>query len=346
MACTVLRIVSATLLGTLMASRMLGAAQATDDSAVRQKLNRIGADLFSATPHPADDVRELKAILGNAPSNAEAHMLLGIAYREQGSPDLMADAVAELRQAVALKPDLVYARMILARVYLDMARAARARDELDVALGQMPGNPQLLSLLGEAERQLGNPDRSEKFNRQVLEADPSLVQARYYLGLALRDLGRHADAIHELQLVAQSGVNPAEANLALGRTYLDAGRATEGLAALHEAERVAPTRPDIHLLLARAYRMKALLADAEKELDRARPFSTGGSDAVYRGSEMEFYMEEGLLRLQQGRPDAALASFERVLAMDPNYAVAKQGLAEAQKRLKQRSPKKNSGRRS
>ena len=122
------------LLAMLVVLRAPAAAQASGDRAVQDKLSRIGTDLFSVTPHPADDIRELKEILAAAPSLPEAHLLLGIAYRAQGSPDLMAEAVAELRQALALKPDLVLARLTLARVYLDMARALRARDELDAAL--------------------------------------------------------------------------------------------------------------------------------------------------------------------------------------------------------------------
>lgn len=319
------------------------AGQNTPDSTLQHDLNRIGGDLFSATPHAADAIRELKAILAGAPSIAEAHMLLGIAYRVQGSPELMAEAVAELRQALALNPALALARLTLARVYLDMARASRARDELDVALGQMPGNPQLLSLLGEAERQLGNPRRSVELNREALQRDAGLVQARYYLGLALRDLRELAEAIGQLELVVQSGVNPAEANLALGTVYLDAGRSNEALAALREAARADASRPETHIQLSRVYRTKGRLADAEKELELARPSSTAGSAAIYRGVESEFYMEEGLLRMRLGRFEAAAESFQRVLAIDPAHALATQRLAEARKRLRQRAPKKGPG---
>lgn len=323
--------------------RSVPAAQTVDDRAVRDRLNRIGADLFSAAPHTADDIRELKEVLAVAPDVADAHLLLGIAYRAQGSSSLTADAVAELRQALALKPDLVLARVTLARVYLDMARTSRARDELDVALEQVPGNPQVQSLLGEAERQLGNAARSEELNRQALKADPSFVQARYYLALALSDLGRHDEAIRELQLVVESGTHAAEANLALGTAYLDAGRANDAVAVLREARRLDPSRPETHIRLARAYRIKRLLADASKELELARPSSTGGSEAVYRGTEWEFYMEEGLVRLQQGRLEAAAASFERVLAINPEDAAAKEKLAEVRKRIRHRPPKKIPG---
>src|SRR6185503_9782963 len=121
------------------------------------------------------------------------------------------EAVAELRQALALNPALAPARLYLAHVYLDLGRSARAREELEAALAQVPGNPQFLALLGETERQLRNPDRSVALLRQALQADESFAQARYYLGLALFDLGRRDEAITELERVVKSGPQVADA---------------------------------------------------------------------------------------------------------------------------------------
>jgi tetratricopeptide (TPR) repeat protein len=319
------------------------AGQTAPAPAVQEKLHRIGADLFSAKPHPAEAIAELKAVLASAPGVAEAHMLLGIAYRAQGSPELMGETVAELRQALALNPALVLARLTLARVYLDMARATRAREELEVALGQKSEHPQLLALLGEAERQLGNPRRSLELNRQALQADATFVQARYYLGLALLDLRQHAEAIRELELVVQSGANPAEAYLALGTAYLDAGRVNDALTALREAARLDPSRPDAHIHLSRAYRSKGLLNDAVKELKLAMPSATTGLRALYHSVESDFYMEEGLVRMQQGRLEAAAESFQRVLALNSGDEAARQRLAEIRKRLQDRTRKKKPG---
>src|SRR4051812_9478894 len=184
---------------------MCAPAQARQqDPALRERVNRVGSALFSPTPHPAAAIDELKAILAVAPDLPEAHLLLGLAYRAQGMPELMGEAVAELRQALALNPELTQARPILARIYLDLGRASRARDELQVALEKVPDNPQLLTLLAEAERQLGNPTRAVELSRKVLEAAPGFDQARYYLGLAMLDLGKPAAAIQELERVVQS----------------------------------------------------------------------------------------------------------------------------------------------
>ena len=300
-------------------------------------LNRVGADLFSQTPRAERAIGELKALIAEHPGVAEAHMLLGVAYRVQGAPEMLGEAVAELRQALALKPDLVQARLILARLYMDMSRAQRAREELEFALEQMPAHPQLLSLLGEAERQLGNPKRGVELNRQALEAGAGFTQARYYLGLALLDLQQHEQAVQELQRVAESGENPAEANTALGRALVEAGRLKEASATFRRAIEADPSRADAHLQLARVLRVQGSLADADRQLTLALQAGEDGMGALYQSLKPENHMEEGILRTQQGRLQAAAEAFGRVLALDPNHEPAQRGLAEVRRRMQQRA---------
>ena len=327
------------LLAVLAGAPQAGLAQAPASS--RERINRVGTDLFSQTPHPVEAIAELKSILATEPTLAEAHMLLGLAYRMQGRADLLGEAVAELRQALAINPDIGLARLSLARIYLDMARPARARDELTTALERAPGQPQLLTLLGEAERQLGNTARAIEVTRQALAADPSAAQARYYLGLALMDSGDHAAAIKEMQQVVQSGANPAEANLGLGTAYLAANQPAEAISAFRESVRLDPSRAETHVWLARAYRVNGRLAEAAKELSVAAP-SPESLASLYTNVQVEYHLEEGLIRMAQGRLDAASAAFEKVLALDAGNGPAREKLAEVNKR-RQRAPAKPPG---
>ena len=87
--------------------RVLARSQADPQkAAIQGRLKRVGADLFSGTtPDKVKEAtKELKAILALDPGSAEAHMLLGIAYRAQGSAELMGEAIAEFRQALAISP--------------------------------------------------------------------------------------------------------------------------------------------------------------------------------------------------------------------------------------------------
>ena len=122
-------------------------------------------------------------------------MLLGIAYRRAGSQELMGEAIAEFRQALALNPASCRPASIWRNAISIWDGRQRARRNWKPRSSRAPGNPQFLALLGEAERQLKNPRRAIELTRQALQADQSFAQARYYLGLALLDLGQRDEAI-------------------------------------------------------------------------------------------------------------------------------------------------------
>jgi len=303
---------------------------------VQERLAAIRADLFSRTDRAAEDAKELKEILATNPQSAEAHELLGIAYRTLGTPELIGESVAEFRQALDLDPDRTAVRFYLARVYLDLGRPQRAKDELETALAKAPGNPQFLELLGETERQLKNPARAVEVIRQALQADSSDAQARYFLALALFDLGKRDEATKELERVVGSRPGVVDPYLALGTAYLDANRVADAVKTLGEAARLDPARPEPHIQLARAFRLSGSLAKAEAQLELAAPKDRAGSAAAYdyqgQQVEAELYLERGLLELQRGRLTAAAAAFKKVLEMDPANEAAQHGLADARRR--------------
>lgn len=318
--------------GCLLMAVLLGQAP------VQERLAAIRADLFSRTDRVAEDARELKAILAIDPRSADAHELLGIAYRTLGTPELIGESVAEFRQALDLDPERVAVRFYLARVYLDLGRPERAKAELETALTKSPGNPQFLTLLGETERQLKHPGRAVDLIRQALAADASQPQTRYYLALALFDAGQRDDAITELQRVVQLGPGVVDPYLALGTAYLDAGRVTEALKTLGEAARIDPDRREPHIQLARAYRMKGLLEKADAQLALASPKDRATTQAAYdvQGAqvELQYQLERGLLKLQRGQLTAAGDAFKKVLEVDPANEPAQRGLAEVRRRQK------------
>lgn len=297
----------------------------------QERLNRIRADLFSATPHLIEDVTALKGVLAEDPKSADAHVLLGIAYRGLGTQEMLAEAVAELRQAIEIDPTVTPARFYLAHVYLDMGRPARAKEELEAVLDKAPGNPQFMASLAEAERQLKNPRKAVELLRQALQTDPSLLEGRYYLGLALFDLGQTTDAMKELEQVVNANVSRPEAYLALGTVYNQAARFDDAIRVLSQGTRVDPSRVDLHIQLARAYRSKGLLDRAEAELSRVQPQSNGTLAASYvehERLEFDLYVEQGLLKMKRGQLVAAADALKKALAMEPNDGPANNALAQ------------------
>src|SRR5229473_7312482 len=123
----------------------------------------------------AQAIADLKTALAADPRYAAAHMLLGQAYLAQRSVGMVAEAKAELQQALYLDPSLLWARFYLAKIYIDLGRYDKAKEELELGLKERPNVPHFLSLLGEVERKLGKPEESIELNRKALAADPALT---------------------------------------------------------------------------------------------------------------------------------------------------------------------------
>jgi tetratricopeptide (TPR) repeat protein len=319
----------------------LVAWQAAAPPPIQERLDRVKADLYSRTDRLQDNVTELKQILALDPRSADAHMLLGIAYSTWGSKELKGEAIGEFRQALDLNPRLIQVRFFLAHLYLGLGRAQRAREELETALVQTPGNPEFLALLGEAERRLKNPRRAVDVTRQALQADSSFAQARYYLGLALLDAGQRDDAIKELEQVARAGAPVADAYLALGSAYVDAGRTAEAIETLNQGLRLDSARSELHIALARAYRSSGQLEKADAQLTLGRPKRAAlsdSSDYPYQQVDLDFHLERGMVKLQRGQLAAATEAFKKVLELEPNHEAATRGLAEVNRRLRAKQP--------
>jgi len=317
------------------------ASQAAVAPPIQERLDRVRADLFSRAEHLSEDVRELKQILALDPRSPEGHMLLGIAYSTLGSKELKGEAIGEFRQALDLNPGLVQVRFYLAHLYLDLGRAARAREELEAGLATAPGNPEFLALLGESERRMKNPQRAVEVTRQALQADEGFAQARYYLGLALLDLARRDEAIKELERVVESAPAVTDTYLALGNAYADAGRNAEAVDTLTQGLRVDSTRAELRIALARAYRMAGSLQKADAQLALAVPkreARADSSDYPYQQVELDFQLERGLVKLQRGQLAAAAQAFKKVLELEPAHEAATRGLAEVNRRLRAKKP--------
>ena len=79
-------------------------------------------------------VRDCKQAVGLDGQSGPAHLLLGQAYLALRSASMIAEAKAELQQALDLDPSMVWGRFYLAKVYLDIGRPDKAKAELEQAL--------------------------------------------------------------------------------------------------------------------------------------------------------------------------------------------------------------------
>lgn len=293
-----------------------------------------GAQLGAAAEHlqqgrPEQTIREVKRVLAADPRSAPAHMLLGLAYVALGSTARIADAKAELQQALDLDPELLWARFYLARLYFDQGLSEKAQEQLERGLKQSPGLPHFLSLLGEVRRELGDPGASVELNRRALDAGITMTPAHYFLGLAYLDLKQEQAAMAEFEKAIQSPLVTPETYNALASLYIKRQRFAAAEELCRKAIALDRSRPDAYLNLARVYNGQNA---SDKALEVLRAALREGKEfpatEYYQGVQADLAVERGVAYTAKKMYAPAIEEYARALDFDPRRAVIHRRLAE------------------
>ncbi len=274
-------------------------------------------------------IRECKGVLAADPRSAPAHMLLGLAYLAQRSTAMIADAKAELQQALDLDPELLWARFYLARLYLDQGLSEKAQEQLERGLKQSPGLPAFLSLLGEVRRELGDPGASLELNHKALEADPTMIPAHYYLALAYRDLKQEQAAMAEFEIVIHSPYATPEMYNALASLYIKKQQFAEAEDFCRKAIAMDRSQPDAYLNLARVYNAQHA---SDKALEALRAALPEGKEfpatEYYQQLQADLAVERGVAYTAKKMYARAIDEYARALDFDPRRAAIHRRLAQ------------------
>jgi Tfp pilus assembly protein PilF len=171
-------------------------------------------------------------------NNAEARLLRGLIYKEQG---LRGPAIDEFQKALSIRSDLVEARVQLATYMLESGNAVDATPLLEGAIRYDNDHVLAHLNLGDAYRLLGKTDQAKRELEWVQKKDPQLAQVHYNLGL--------------LYLFSQSvpGVTPLDAT-------------SKAISELEEYKKMRPRQAgksdDTDELITRAKAKKALIEAA------------------------------------------------------------------------------------
>jgi tetratricopeptide (TPR) repeat protein len=274
-------------------------------------------------------VRECKEAVGIDGQSGAAHLLLGQAYLALRSASMIAEAKAELQQALDLNPGLVWARFYLAKVYLDTGRPDKAKAELEQALKTQPGVAHFLSLLGEAERKLGAPEAALEWHRKALAADPKMNTVHYYTALAYMDLKNDDEAIRELEASIQSPFVAPELYLTLGSLYTQRKRYREAEDLCRKAIALDPSRSESYLNLAQLFNAQRLSSKALAALHQALPpGKTFPTSPYYQQLQADIHFEFGRAYEAKGSLREAIAAYLECLSLDAGRAAVHHKLAE------------------
>jgi len=213
---------------------------------------------------PAAAIEPLQRAVARDDSLAEAHYLLGLAYRDTQNFDA---AVASLEQALVVRPSLVAAREELADLYRALGRPVEEMRELQAlaAMDQQVGRTVAIAL---AEARNGQLDSAigtlaEAARRAPTDSRVQLALGRVYLARAERTadpilISRALDVLES----ALGGTARRSEGLALyGRALFLAGQLPEAERILREAVATTPVDTEAYAFLADA--SEALSHDVE-----------------------------------------------------------------------------------
>jgi len=172
------------------------------------------------------------------PRNAKFLWALGGVLKDRGR---LAEAADSYRQALAVQPEYVSARINLGAVLMDQKRTADAIDNF----------------------------------RAALRLDPDNAGAHYDLGIALTASGRFDDAIREYREAIRCRPQFAYAHNNAGQLLVATGHLDEALVHLREAARLLPESANVHQNLGLALRNHGDQAEAARELQRAEQIGGG-----------------------------------------------------------------------
>ncbi len=292
--------------------------------------------------------RWLRALLAQAPDEANCLWLLGVALLDQ---DRLEESIATLERARVRAPDFSHARVDLARAYRSAGRAAQAREEVRQVLESHPHHHRAWLAYGDAlfdlqqyddariafERaRLTDPERvrveqataalvsddrkkAEELFRAILQADPSHVAS--LVGLAALSLAADKpwDAERLLRHALKQSAHVPLALRGLGPALIALGRVQEAEEAARRLLMMEPETPQSWVTEA---------AVATRLLQQERALKAYEKAAALKPDEELIRLSIGHAQKTLGRRSDSEASYKAALAINPAMGAAYWSLAD------------------
>lgn len=185
----------------------------------------------------ADAERYWRQALAADPDDARAHAFLATCLLDLKRTK---EATDEARRAVGLGPDVAFAHFVLGRVMLERDRPDEAEASARRAVALDPHDAAFFSLLASVAFGRRNWPAALDAADQGLAVDPESDGCRNLRAMALRQLGRRAEADATLGDALADDPDNAFTHANQGWSELHAGRPTPALGHFREALRLDP----------------------------------------------------------------------------------------------------------
>jgi Tfp pilus assembly protein PilF len=184
-----------------------------------------------------DDIALYQHAIDVTADNYVAHFNLASALETRGKP---AEAVAQLRETVRIRPLFVAAHAELGQLLAKQGEPQEALQELQTAVSLRPGNADAHFRLGSVLGTLGRTDEAIAEFSQVIRLQPDNADAHYNLGIAQAQAGKLQEAAGEFRVTARLRPDDAIARFNLGIALARLGQSDESVAQFSEAVRIKP----------------------------------------------------------------------------------------------------------
>lgn len=250
-----------------------------------------------------DAIKEFRTVTKLAPDLAAGFVNLGAAYvetKEYGS------AIAPLKRALQLNPQLPGAEQMLGYALLAQGSAAEAISHLQRAGAQ--------DALGIAQLKTGNFSEALKNLEAALVKRPNDPDLLYYLGRAAGLMSKNT-----FDTLESAYADSARSHQALGDSYAALRQVPQAEKEYRDALRMRPDTPGIHLSLGQLYAAASQWPQAETEFAAEAKLQPEDAETVYR---------LGNALLQEGKLKEAREQLERADRLRPQmpevlYALGK-----------------------
>jgi len=268
-----------------------------------------------------DAIADLRKAMAAKPDQAEAHNMLGLLLGRKGAGTN--EVAAEFREAVRLRPNFAEAQNNLGLVLTQADEDEGAMAAFREAIRIRPNYADAHANLGAALI----PTDGEQAIRELEKAvalEPASVKAQFNLATAYGASPKYGSTkeIELLRKVIAMSPGFARAHLAFGKALLQDGTAPEAIGELQEAARLDPQSGEAHYQLGLALARAGRKDEGTAELQKGRELSSADD----RNQNVNLDIGEGRAALDKGDLDQAANKFRHAIKLQPESSDAQRYL--------------------
>jgi len=269
------------------------------------------ATLGEAYQRLGDTARALASLRQAAslqPDLPEVQVSLGLLYRAAGEWQLAVACFAEL---VRLSPGVAQARALLGQALLNLSRVDEAEQEFRQALSLAPQDARAHYNLATVLQSQGHASEAAESYQTAIRLDPTDAEEHNNLGSVLHILNRASEAETYYRQAVALDANHGPAAFNLGALLVDQRRYEEGIGWLRRAALLSPDRPEVFMRLAVALHKVDLLDEAIVRCQRVLELDPAAAAAHNTLASCHQLL---------GRPDEAVRAFREAVRLAPESA--------------------------